>query len=761
MPFDAYEQRPDGGYDFWDSAAPDGSRTPVPPVPAARAMAARIDALGAAAGAGLPGPASQPMGVVAGPSGESLRIAPATGPTLQAPPADYNPAQAAAQAQNFDSAPDPAAVAAARPPGGVPYANGMTPQGAPPAAPAAPSVDPNRVRMAQPQGAPASPVGAPTFAPPDTSDLTEAEALERQLRLRRLAQLGRGGGYTPGTPEREQRVSVNRDRRLGPDPEIIRETEEIETGAAPFKLPDELRQPLPTITTGEVKDLFAPPTGKNGKPLAGKELDAWAASVAADATKNGLSPGTLATMLPARAGTPPKNVSGEVLDAWEKEQRAGHAARVAAADERSVKTRERYDAIVGSIVEGEQRKGDEWVRKYGTYGIAGGEMRNQAIDAGLAQDAADAEVQRAGYDDAYARQREAILLRQRDKLAQIETQSKDLDARLAKGIDPDRFWKSKNTSEQVGLAIAMALGAIGAGLTHGPNVAQQTIDASIARDLEAQKEDLASGRQAKGDLQLAYKQVMDLTGSEMAATAAMEHAAFQGVEHDLNRKLALAKSEKAQIQGQALLAKIRKEQLQRQAVISDATRGTEATASKVIPATRGGYSGPNLSAMIAEAKAIRELAGSGVKLRGEVAADTAKAAKDATGGHLPENAVLGNTTYRLTNVTSPSEGAKARDAMRSLDVMRDLREKMAEEAKNYGTRVWNPGKFAQYAEAYKYQESKATEQGVVRDPEMERHLSNVGSFRGGTDVIKALEGSENSMRENAMRQWGAVPVGKR
>jgi len=44
---------------------------------------------------------------------------------------------------------------------------------------------------------------------------------------------------------------------------------------------------------------------------------------------------------------------------------------------------------------------------------------------------------------------------------------------------------------------------------------------------------------------------------------------------------------------------------------------------------------------------------------------------------------------------------------------------------------------------------------------MERHLSNVGSFRGGPDVIKALESSELSMRENALRQWGAVPVGRR
>ena len=97
-------------------------------------------------------------------------------------------------------------------------------------------------------------------------------------------------------------------------------------------------------------------------------------------------------------------------------------------------------------------------------------------------------MQRAGYTDAYARQREAILLRQRDKLAAIETQTKDLDAKLAKGIDPDRFWKSKNTSEQVGLAIAMALGAIGSQMAKGPNYAQDAINASVARDLEAQRE---------------------------------------------------------------------------------------------------------------------------------------------------------------------------------------------------------------------------------------------------------------------------------
>jgi len=743
MPYDLFQERPDGAFDFTDSAT--GQTIALPPTPAVRA---RVAALGAAAGGVAPPPGTVD---VQGPAGEPLRLAQAAPPAPMSAPLPDPVSRA-----EWTTAPDPAPAGVSQP---EPLMSVAPP--APPAAPAGPRVDPGKVRMAQPQGGGFSgPAGAGSFQAPNMTELSEAEGLEVGLRRQKMMQAARGS-YTPSSPEREQRVSVNRERRLGPDPDIVREMEAIETGAVPFRLPDELRKPLPTITTSEVKDLFQPPPGKNGKPLNGKELDAWAQSVATDAQEKGYSPGTLATMLPARAGTPPKHAPGEVLDAWEKEQAAAHAAKVAAADKRSVDVRSRYDALVGSIVTGEQAKADDWVRRFGTYGMAGAEMRNAAIEKGLQQDAADAEVQRAGYTDAYARQREAVLLRQRDKLAAIETQTKDLDAKLAKGIDPDRFWRSKNTSEQVGLAIAMALGAIGSQMAKGPNYAQDAINASVQRDLEAQREELANGRQAKSDMQLAYKQVMDLTGSEMAATAAMEHAAYQGIEHDLQRKLALAKSERAEIQGNTLLAKIRKDQLQRQAVISEAARGSESTASRVIPAQRGGYSGPNLDKMIEQAKAIREIAGSGAKLRGDVQADVAKAAKDATGGHLPERVVFGGSTYQMENVTSPAEGAKARDAMRALDTMASLRQKMAEEAKSYGTRLWNPGKFAQYAEAYKYQESKATEQGVVRDPEMERHLSNVGSFRGGPDVIKALESSELSMRENALRQWGAVPVGKR
>jgi len=749
MPYDTFQAREDGAYDFADSAT--GQTVTLPPTPA---VLRRVAALGAAAGGVAPPPGTVDL---QGPADEPLRLAPAEPPAPIVAQPEYSPAQQAAAASDPFA---PKALPPEPPAGAVPYANGMAPQGAPPPAPAVPRVEPARVRMASPGAGGAAPAMPGGIAPPDTSGLSEAEGLELGLRKRRLAQLARGGGYTPPTKEREQRVSVGRERRLGPTDDTVRELEAIESGAAPFKLPAELQQPIPTITTAEVKDLFAPPPGKGGKPLAGKDLDAWAQSVQADAMAKGYSPAVLATMLPPRMG-PPKNAPGEVLDAWEKEQRAAYEARVAAADARSVQVRDRYEAVKGAIVEGEQRKGDEWARKYGTYGVAGGEMRKSAIDAELAQADADAEQQRAGYTAQFAGQREAIHLRNRDALKDLDTQSQEIDKKLAKGIDPDRFWKSKNTSEQVGLAIALALGAIGSAVGRGPNLVNDTIQASVARDIEAQKEDLAQGRAAKSDIQFAYRKVLDATGSELAATAAAEHAAYQAVEHDIARKVKIANSEKAEIHGNQLLARIRKEQLQRRATIEDAQRGSESTQSKVIPASAGGYSGPNLKAMIEEAKAIREMAGSGVKLRGDVAADAAKAAKDATGGHLPERVVFGGNTFQMTNVTSPAEGAKARDAMRALDTMSTLRQKMATEATHYGTRAWNPGLFAQYAEAYKYQESKATEQGVVRDPEMERHLKNVGSFTGGPEVIKALEGSELAMRENALRQWGAVPVGQR
>lgn len=57
-------------------------------------------------------------------------------------------------------------------------------------------------------------------------------------------------------------------------------------------------------------------------------------------------------------------------------------------------------------------------------------------------------------------------------------------------VDPNRLYHNQSTGQKIGSAIAVILGGLGSGLTHGPNMALEIMDKAIQRDVEAQKDDL-------------------------------------------------------------------------------------------------------------------------------------------------------------------------------------------------------------------------------------------------------------------------------
>ncbi len=82
-------------------------------------------------------------------------------------------------------------------------------------------------------------------------------------------------------------------------------------------------------------------------------------------------------------------------------------------------------------------------------------------------------------------------LQYQDSLKKVEEEQAVFQKQLQDGkIDPRRFFHNQNTGQRVGTAIAMILGGIGAGLTHGPNLAMQMIDKAVDQDIEAQKADI-------------------------------------------------------------------------------------------------------------------------------------------------------------------------------------------------------------------------------------------------------------------------------
>lgn len=70
-----------------------------------------------------------------------------------------------------------------------------------------------------------------------------------------------------------------------------------------------------------------------------------------------------------------------------------------------------------------------------------------------------------------------------------------VDSQMNMKVDPGRLMSTKSTSERVGLVLASILGGIGAGLTHGPNMALEVINRAVDQDIDAQKSAIMNGRE--------------------------------------------------------------------------------------------------------------------------------------------------------------------------------------------------------------------------------------------------------------------------
>jgi hypothetical protein len=79
-------------------------------------------------------------------------------------------------------------------------------------------------------------------------------------------------------------------------------------------------------------------------------------------------------------------------------------------------------------------------------------------------------------------------------------------------VNPNRYWDNKSTEGKITAIIGMALGGIGAGLSHGPNLAINAINGAIDRDIDAQKANISN----KNSL---FSKNLEMLRSEESATA--------------------------------------------------------------------------------------------------------------------------------------------------------------------------------------------------------------------------------------------------
>lgn len=135
-------------------------------------------------------------------------------------------------------------------------------------------------------------------------------------------------------------------------------------------------------------------------------------------------------------------------------------------------------------------------------------------------------------------------------------------------IDPNRFWSQKGTGEKVVAGIAVALGAIGQGLTKSNNnSALDIITSQIDRDIEAQKSEILAKRDkaaAEGNM---LQELRIKLGDDRAAESALRVMYLDNVEMKTKEFAARSKSKEVAANRDLLLAEIQAESEKRQAEV--------------------------------------------------------------------------------------------------------------------------------------------------------------------------------------------------
>ena len=143
-------------------------------------------------------------------------------------------------------------------------------------------------------------------------------------------------------------------------------------------------------------------------------------------------------------------------------------------------------------------------------------------------------------------------------------QAKDEDLKKAildHKIDPNRLYKNLGTGNKIGLAIASVIGGIGAGLTHGPNLAAEMIQKSIDNDIEAQRNDQSQAMNL-------WKMNRENYGSEAAANAATRNQLLAPVQAKIQEASALNNSADSQTRLSQLALQFQQQQRLNQAALA-------------------------------------------------------------------------------------------------------------------------------------------------------------------------------------------------
>ena len=162
------------------------------------------------------------------------------------------------------------------------------------------------------------------------------------------------------------------------------------------------------------------------------------------------------------------------------------------------------------------------------------------FDRQVAQDDIAAEAQRRqGEAESQAAQANERLAQERQQaLAKIQADTaQKLDELAETKVDPERKWKSLSTGRKVGMLVATVMSGLSTP-AGGRNSALEIIDRFIERDIQAQRDDIATKRSALSGQQNLYNMALQQFGSQEAAVAATKAKMYADISRDAQQQLA-------------------------------------------------------------------------------------------------------------------------------------------------------------------------------------------------------------------------------
>lgn len=246
---------------------------------------------------------------------------------------------------------------------------------------------------------------------------------------------------------------------------------------------------------------------------------------------------------------------------------------------------------VSQMVSGATREGGTVApRRASDFGAKG---INAAFDAqaNAQRSAADVGAQRAAEEYGYQQEKTAILEAEAKKSQAFEARRKSINddqtqkleaiqqrlSSLDGNVDPQRFWKGKDTSSKIAAAVGIFLGGLGG----GPNRALDIVNNAVNQDIEAQQQSFQNAM-AKGKTEFElqsnlYGQHLRALGDEQLASLATRDAMLGVVEQKLTTTGAKFKTPELQANLEKSLADV---QMMRAKVQSELMEKRDASAAR-------------------------------------------------------------------------------------------------------------------------------------------------------------------------------------